>query len=57
LAEAVLAHGERVVATARDVARVTDLERAYPNRALALALDVTNIKQIREAAAGRLGLA
>ena len=45
LAEAVLARGERVVATARDVARVADLEGAH-DRLLPLALDVTDDAQI-----------
>lgn len=48
LAEAVLARGERVVATARDVARVADLEGAS-DRLLPLALDVTDDAQIAAA--------
>jgi len=48
LAEAVLARGERVVATARDVARVADLEGAS-DRLLSLALDVTDDAQIAAA--------
>jgi NAD(P)-dependent dehydrogenase (short-subunit alcohol dehydrogenase family) len=41
LARAVLERGGRVVATARDQARVADLAEAHPDRALALELDVT----------------
>jgi len=48
LAEVVLARGERVVATARDVARVADLEGAS-DRLLPLALDVTDDAQIAAA--------
>ena len=48
LAKAVLARGERVVATARDVARVADLEGAS-DRLLSLALDVTDDAQIAAA--------
>ncbi|RSU50410.1 oxidoreductase [Sphingomonas sp. S-NIH.Pt15_0812] len=48
LAEAVLARGERVVATARDVARVADLEETS-DRLLPLALDVTDDAQIAAA--------
>jgi len=44
----VLARGERVVATARDVARVADLEGAS-DRLLSLALDVTDDAQIAAA--------
>jgi NAD(P)-dependent dehydrogenase (short-subunit alcohol dehydrogenase family) len=48
-AEAALAHGHNVVATARDVSSVEDLADAHPDRALALALDVTVTDQIAEA--------
>lgn len=41
LAEAVLARGERVVATARDENKVVDFTDRYPTTALALELDVT----------------
>ena len=46
-AEAVLARGENVVATARDVSKVADLADAHPDTALALALDVTDDDQVR----------
>ena len=45
-AEAVLAHGDNVVATARDADRVADLAEAHPDQALALALDVTDDAQV-----------
>ena len=57
LAQAVLARGERVVATARDVARIADLAGAS-DRLLPLALDVTDSAQIAaavEAAHERFG--
>lgn len=49
LAEQVLKAGERVVATARNVAQVADLEAKYPGQAKAIALDVTNQQQIDSA--------
>jgi NAD(P)-dependent dehydrogenase (short-subunit alcohol dehydrogenase family) len=49
LAEAVLAHGDNVVVTARDVATVRDLADAHPGTTLALALDVTDDTQVRSA--------
>lgn len=57
LAQAVLARGQRVVATARDVARVANLDGAS-DRLLPLALDVTDPAQITaavEAARERFG--
>ena len=42
LAERVLAHGHRCVATARTVSQVEDLVAAHPDTGLALALDVTD---------------
>lgn len=51
LAEAVLAHGDRVIATARDVAAVADLPERFPEAALALPLDVTDPVQVRDAVA------
>jgi NAD(P)-dependent dehydrogenase (short-subunit alcohol dehydrogenase family) len=48
LASAVLASGDNVVVTARDVATVTDLAGAYPDSALALALDVTDRAGLRD---------
>jgi NAD(P)-dependent dehydrogenase (short-subunit alcohol dehydrogenase family) len=50
-AEAVLAHGDNAVVTARDVAKVQDLADAHPDAALALALDVTDDAQVAEAVA------
>ncbi|MBB4618568.1 oxidoreductase [Sphingomonas abaci] len=57
LAQAVLARGQRVVATAKDVARVANLDGAS-DRLLPLALDVTDLAQITaavEAARERFG--
>ncbi len=51
LAEAVLDHGDRVVATARDPAAVEDLARREPERARAIALDVTDRERAREVVA------
>ena len=48
-AEAALAHGHRVVATARDAAKVQDLADAHPDAVLALALDVTDDAQVTAA--------
>ena len=50
LAEAVLQRGWRAVVTARDVDAVADLTRGQPDRALALALDVTDTAQVKAAA-------
>ena len=52
LAERVLQRGERCVATARNVAQIADLAAAYPDTALALALDVKDGAQV-EAAVGQ----
>ncbi|QHC64160.1 SDR family NAD(P)-dependent oxidoreductase [Rathayibacter festucae] len=49
LATAVLAHGDRVVVTARDVESVRDIAEAHPDSALALALDVTDDGQVAAA--------
>ncbi|MHB1021340.1 MAG: oxidoreductase [Acidobacteriaceae bacterium] len=49
LAEQVLQAGERVIATARNVAQVGDLEAKYPGQAKAVALDVTSPQQIASA--------
>jgi NAD(P)-dependent dehydrogenase (short-subunit alcohol dehydrogenase family) len=46
LAEALLKQGERVIATARDLSKVADLEDQYRENARALALDVTMPEQI-----------
>jgi 3-oxoacyl-[acyl-carrier protein] reductase len=42
LAERVLAHGRRCVVTARNAAQVESIAASYPERALAVALDVTD---------------
>lgn len=49
LAESVLAHGHNAVVTARDAAHVEDLAKAYPDTALAVALDVTDSSQVGSA--------
>ena len=49
LAEAALQRGDNVVATARDASKVEDLTTAYPDTALALSLDVTDVDQVRTA--------
>jgi NAD(P)-dependent dehydrogenase (short-subunit alcohol dehydrogenase family) len=49
LAEAVLASGDRVAATARNPEQLKDLIRKYPDRAYPLRLDVTDKAQIMAA--------
>jgi NADP-dependent 3-hydroxy acid dehydrogenase YdfG len=49
LAEEVLKAGGKVVATARKLDKVADLEAKYPQTAKALALDVTNADQVDSA--------
>ncbi|GHG73329.1 oxidoreductase [Streptomyces griseocarneus] len=51
LTRAVVAHGDRVVATARDVAAVEDLVALAPDRVRAVRLDVTDAESIRQAVA------
>jgi NAD(P)-dependent dehydrogenase (short-subunit alcohol dehydrogenase family) len=51
LAERVLQHGHRCVATARNAADIADIVRAHPKTSLALGLDVTDDKQRRDAVA------
>jgi NAD(P)-dependent dehydrogenase (short-subunit alcohol dehydrogenase family) len=51
LAEAVLAHGDRLVATARNPEQLSDLVAMYGEQMLAVALDVTNTEQARAAIA------
>jgi len=48
LAQAVLEHGWNAIVTARNPATVEDIVAAYPNAALALALDVTNRTQVAD---------
>jgi len=50
LAEELLKRGERVAATARDSAKVRDLETQYPDTARAFPLDVTEPAEIEETA-------
>jgi NAD(P)-dependent dehydrogenase (short-subunit alcohol dehydrogenase family) len=49
LAEQLLAKGESVVATARKPEQLQDLVAQYPDRAIALSVDVTNLQQVRAA--------
>jgi NAD(P)-dependent dehydrogenase (short-subunit alcohol dehydrogenase family) len=49
LAEAVLDHGDRVIATARKPEQLQELIERYPDTAKAIALDVTNLEQIQTA--------
>ena len=51
LAHAVLARGGRAVVTARDAGRVADLIEGFDDRALALALDVTDQGQVEASVA------
>ena len=51
LAEAVLAHGDRVVATARRPETLADLSKVHPADVLPLACDVTDPAQVRQAVA------
>lgn len=47
LAEAALAQGDRVMATARNVSKIQDLEQNYPQTAKAVRLDVTDPASIQ----------
>lgn len=49
LTEAVLAHGDKVAATARNPEQLKELVEKYPEQIYPLQLDVTDNKQIREA--------
>lgn len=51
LATRLLERGNRVVATARELASLTALRAAYPERCRTLALDVTSAEQVRTAVA------
>jgi NAD(P)-dependent dehydrogenase (short-subunit alcohol dehydrogenase family) len=51
LASAVLAAGDSVAVTARSAETVRDLEKAHPDSALALPLDVTDLESVRAAVA------
>ena len=51
IAKVALETGARVAVSARDAGRVRDLADAYPDRALALALDVTRSEQVVDAVA------
>ncbi len=49
LAEAVLKHGDRLIATARKPEQLQDLVKQYPETAKAVPLDVTNLTQVKAA--------
>jgi NAD(P)-dependent dehydrogenase (short-subunit alcohol dehydrogenase family) len=51
LAEAVLKHGDRVIATARKPEQLNDLVTQYPDTIKAIRLDVTQPQNVREAVA------
>ncbi|MCW2917903.1 MAG: hypothetical protein JWN52_5971 [Actinomycetia bacterium] len=51
LTRAVIAHGDRVVATARDIAGIDDLATLAPDQVRAVRLDVTDTESIRSAVA------
>lgn len=51
LAEAVLAHGDRLVATARHPERLQDLTHRYPDHLLTVPLDITSEEQSQAAVA------
>ena len=55
LAETLLRQGERVIATARDLSKVSDLAAQYPEQARAFALDVTDPANIRSAVREGIG--
>jgi NAD(P)-dependent dehydrogenase (short-subunit alcohol dehydrogenase family) len=55
LSEAVLARGDRVVATARDLTAITGLLALAPGRVLTARLDVTDPGSVRAAVAAALG--
>ena len=54
LAEAVIAHGDHLVATARQVEALAELVARAPQRVLALALDVTQPESVRVAMAAAI---
>lgn len=45
IAKAVLDNGDNAVITARDTDKLTDMVREYPERALAVSLEVTDMDQ------------
>ena len=51
LTKAVLAHGAKVAATARNPSQLNDLMNQYPEQMLSLKLDVTNEEQVKQAVA------
>lgn len=49
IAEAVLKRGYRAVVTARNIEKVSNIVKNYPDTALVLQLDVTNKESIKDA--------
>ncbi|WP_244214380.1 SDR family NAD(P)-dependent oxidoreductase [Pedobacter jejuensis] len=49
ITEAVLAKGDKVAATARNINALKDLEEKYPNQVLPIQLDVTDYPQVHSA--------
>jgi NAD(P)-dependent dehydrogenase (short-subunit alcohol dehydrogenase family) len=49
IAKAVLKHGDNAVVTARNISTVTDIVENYPDTAIAVPLDITNIESIADA--------
>jgi NAD(P)-dependent dehydrogenase (short-subunit alcohol dehydrogenase family) len=56
LTAAVLAHGDKVAATARDPKQLNDLVEKYPGKIIAIKLDVTKREEIRDAVAETIAL-
>ena len=54
LAEEVLKAGGKVVATARKVEQIADLEKSFPDTAKAMTLDVTNATQVEDVTAAAI---
>ncbi|RZM20625.1 MAG: SDR family NAD(P)-dependent oxidoreductase, partial [Pedobacter sp.] len=54
LTEAVLAKGDSVAATARDITSLKDLENKYPDQIYSLKLDVTQENEIHDAINGTI---
>src|SRR5690606_21168831 len=51
LTEAVLASGDKVVATARNINQLNDMLKQYADQVLPIALDVTDYKQVSQSMA------
>lgn len=49
IAKAVLKHGDNAIVTARNISTVADIVENYPDTAIAVPLDITNIESIADA--------